>query len=342
MRIRLGGYVTNSEYARLYRRYGWTEVCCPDDIRDALAKVSEGEELIFEINSSGGSVYAGFEMYTLLRNAGRDVIGEIGSIAGSAASVFAMGCTILRISPVANMMIHRSATYASGNSEDMEQAQQMLDTIDESILNAYCQRAGDKCSKEKLQEMMENETFLTADQAVEYGLADEKMFQNDAMAMANAAVAMANGLRSVMANLPPIDELKRLSGEENKNTGTPERKEKNSMDLNELEREHPELVKAIREQAATAERQRLDGIEAMALPGFEELINEAKKDPTATAATVAVAIVDRQKKQGENFLINRQKDVEDSGAADVEGSAHSGGDADDKWDRAMAEAFPET
>ena len=317
-------------------------MCCPNDIREALDKTPEGEELIFEINSGGGSVYNGFQMYTVLRDSKREAICEIQSIAASAASVFAMGCSVRRISPVASMMIHRASSYASGNSEDMRKTKQMLDTVDDGILNAYEERVKGKLTRNKLKEMLEQETFMTAQEAVENGFATEVMFQEDGEStLTKSAVAMVGGMKLAMASLPPIDELKRLGGEENKNTGKPERKEKETMDLNELERDHPDLVKAIREGAATAERQRMTEIEAMALPGFEDIIDKAKNDPTATAATVAVEIVNRQKKQGANFLKDRDDDVKDSGAASVEASAQSGGSPDDKWERAMAEAFPE-
>ena len=66
MRIRIGGRVMNDDSARLYRKYGYQNVCCPQDIRDALAHLSEGEDLTLEINSGGGSAYDGYEMYTVL------------------------------------------------------------------------------------------------------------------------------------------------------------------------------------------------------------------------------------------------------------------------------------
>lgn len=342
MRVQLSGYVTDNDTAKVYRYYGYSEVCCPNDIREALAKTPEGEELIFEINSGGGGVYDGFQMYTVLRDSKREAICEIQSIAGSAASVFAMGCGVRRISPVASMFIHRSSSGARGNSEIMRRAKQMLDTVDEGILSAYEERVKENLSREKLRSMLEMETFMTAQEAVQHGFATEIMFQEDKdTALTKSAVAMAGGLKLAMASLPPIDELKRLSGEEDhKNTGKPERKEKNTMELKDLERDHPNLVQKIREQAATAERQRINGIEALGLPGFEDLIDKAKKDPKATAESVAIDIVNRQKQQGKDFLKGREEDVKDSGVDNVEPSAKSGNADDEKWNRAMAEAFP--
>ena len=339
MRVQLGGYVTDSETAAIYRRWGYTGVCCPDDIRSAVQSCPEGEELIFEINSGGGSVYAGFEMYTLLRNANRETVGEIGSMAGSAASVFAMGCTKLRISPVANMMMHRASTWTSGNSQDIGEAKQMLETIDDSILTAYDQRTGEKCSREELKEMMENETFLTAEAALTLGLVDEIMFQEGGDAIGRAAVAMVHGMPLVLNSLPPIDELKRRETGGENTAGNPANEEERALTLDELMEQNPDLVNQIRTEAANAERERIQAIDEMSMAGFEDLVSAARQDPNATAESVAVAIVRRQQEQGNSFLTGRAKDAEDSGVNDVEGSA--GTEGADELKSVLDEVFSE-
>lgn len=358
MRVQLGGYVTDSESAAIYRRWGFRGVCCPDDIRNALKNAPAGEELIFEINSGGGSVYAGFEMYNLLRGAERETIGEIQSIAGSAASVLSMGCTTLRISPVANIMIHRSACRTVGNSETHQQSKQMLDTIDESILEAYDQRTGEKSSRDELRSLMENETFLTAQEALDKGLVDEIMFQQDGQAMAKAAVAMASGMPYIVASLPPIDELMRREQEGAQGDGKPQNaggagditgepenekeEHKMPMTLDELTRDNPELLAEIRSTAAAAERERLSAIDDMSMAGFEDLIAAAKEDPEATAESVAVQIVARQKKQGKKFLNDREEDIKGSKADQVEATTPAGGDNDeDELEAALNDVFPE-
>lgn len=341
MRVRLGGRVIDNDTASLYRRFGYSDVCCPEDVRKAIEEAPEGEPLVFEINSGGGSVYAGFEMYSLIRDAGRETVAEIGSIAASAATVIASGCSKVRISPVANWMVHRASISTSGNSEDHEQSKQMLDTIDESVLNAYDEKTGEKCSRDKIRELMEKETFLTAEQAVELGFADELMFQGGE-AMAQAAAAMAGGMPQVLASLPPIEELKRReSGVEN-TTGTPENeKEERNMPitLDELRNENPELLNEIRAEAAKAERDRMNAIDGVALAGFEDLIAAAKADPEATAGSVAAQIVKRQKAQGDEYLKNRNADAEDSGAGKVESEAPTGADDDRELNAVLDEVF---
>lgn len=171
MRVQLCGDVQGDNEAGIYRYFGYT-VCCPSDIRNAIKDCPEGEDLILEINSNGGSVYAGFEMYTLLRAHKGRTVAEVQSIAASAMSVIIAACDEVLMSPVSEIMIHRASVTAAGNSRDMKQAAQWLDTIDESILNAYVEKAGEKADRGKLARMMRNETFLTVQEAIDCGLAD--------------------------------------------------------------------------------------------------------------------------------------------------------------------------
>lgn len=209
MRVKLCGNVMGNNYARLYRMFGF-EVCCPKDVRDAIESCPEGEELVFEINSGGGSVYTGFEMFTLIRGH-KNTVAEVQSIAASAASVFMAGCGTVRMSPVAQVMIHRASTYAAGNSRDMKEAKQMLDTIDESILSAYVEKSGGKTDKAEFAKMMRNETFMTAQEAIECGLADEIMEAAESGTPAEALIKTAAAASAAADNLPPIEDLVRLA-----------------------------------------------------------------------------------------------------------------------------------
>ena len=96
--------------------------------------------------------------------------------------------------------------------------------------------------------------------------------------------------------------------------------------LDELEKENKELLNEIRSAAAKAERDRLSAIEGMSMAGFEDLITAAKENPTATAESVAVQIVARQKQQSGAFLKDRDKDVKDSNVGEVGAEAPQGKD----------------
>lgn len=377
MRITLNGYVTSNDNARTYRYFGY-EVCCPKDVREGIANCPEGEELILELNSGGGSVYAGFEMYTLIRAHKGRTVAEVQSMAGSAMSVVMAACDEVLISPVANVMIHRSATIAWGNSRVMKETKQMLDTIDESILKAYVEKVGDKTSGEELAKLMRSETFLTAERAIELGLADGILPPGKGGEGANPATAVAS-VAGMFAELPPIEDLRRMEQERTKegveppsdgkpgevtdNSGgkighTNDRGDLGGMNIvtrsdkgmdqietmQQLAEAYPDLVDQIRTearqegaaQAAQAERERILGIEEVAVDGFEEIVNAAKSDPKQNAATVAVAIVKAQKEQGKTALAGKEKDAKT--VNQVHGVAAPEGESDEDKDKAEAEA----
>lgn len=343
MRVRIGGRIMSDDYASAYRRYGYQNVCCPADIRAALSQPEDEEGLIFELNSGGGSVYDGYEMYTVLKNSARKSTVEIQSIAASAASVFAMAADTVLISPVASIMIHRASTGTSGNEEDMTRSAQMLRTVDQGILNAYEAKCGGKISREALETLMKNETFMTAGEAVERGFADGILWEKDDpdARLTSSAVAMAGGMQAAMTSLPPLEDLQRTE-EQTKPTGKKEEEHRMPMTLDELRKDNGELLAQIQAEAAQRERERIGAIEALSMAGFEDLIENAKNDPKATAESVAVKIIARQKEQGNQFLVKREKDVEDSGMVGVKQEKSGGISPEDELNAVLDDVFPET
>lgn len=171
MRMTLNGIVASDEDCGIYQYFGYSAFS-PRSVRDALANLPEGEELVLEINSGGGSVMAGAEIYTVLKSSGVRTVAEVQSLAASAASYLCLGCDEVQISPVAQMMIHLPSTRTEGDRTDHLRSVQMLDSTREAILNAYELKAGGKADRAALRRMMTAETWLTAQEAVECGLAD--------------------------------------------------------------------------------------------------------------------------------------------------------------------------
>jgi ATP-dependent Clp protease protease subunit len=128
-----------------------------------------GDIVIF-LNSPGGDCIAASQIYTMLIEYPGDVTIKIDGIAASAASVIAMAGTKVLMAPTALMFIHNPLTIASGNSEDMQKAIEMLDEFKESIINAYELRTG--LSRAKISHLMDSETWLNANKAIELGFAD--------------------------------------------------------------------------------------------------------------------------------------------------------------------------
>ena len=172
MRYTLNGVICSDEDAPVYRFFGLA-AACPADIRQALADNPPGEELVVEINSGGGSVYAGFEMYSILRGAKVPTRAEVQSLAGSAASVVLAGADVAAASPVGQVMIHLPSTVTEGNQVVHRESVQMLEAVTGSILAAYETKCRGKTSRDALRRMMDRETFLTAQEALDAGLIDE-------------------------------------------------------------------------------------------------------------------------------------------------------------------------
>ena len=102
---------------------------------------------------------------------------KIDGLAASAASVIAMAGTEVWMSPVSMMMIHNPATVAWGDHSEMKKAMELLDAVKESIINAYVRKTGQ--SRAKLSHLMDAETWMDANKAVELGFADDILFQKE-------------------------------------------------------------------------------------------------------------------------------------------------------------------
>lgn len=201
MRETLNGYVVADDEKWLY---DWFDIRAfsPDTVRQALRNNPIGEELVLEINSPGGSVFAGFEIYSVLRSA-RDVqtCVEIQSLAASAASTLMLGADRVMISPVAEVMIHLPATSTDGDREAHRDSIKVLDTITNSILDGYEAKCRGKTGRDELRRMMNASTWLTAREALDAGLVDGILYQNagteDNIMPSGITNAVGGGIRAL-------------------------------------------------------------------------------------------------------------------------------------------------
>lgn len=230
MKLNLSGELIPSDWAEDYRRWGYQSgFYCPDDVRKAIDGLETGEELLLEINSIGGSVFAGNEIYALLEGCSNPTRAVIQSLAGSAASYMIMSCDRIEIHLPAQLMIHRASTFVWGNAEDIQQAQQMLDTIDNAILDTYCRRCGERCSREDLAAMMENETYIGSADALRYGFVDS-IVGGESNVQSGVLVASAfNNTVKAMRILPDIHELRNREKNESDRLRQELEKEKNKF-----------------------------------------------------------------------------------------------------------------
>lgn len=164
--------------------YDWFEIeaTSPRSVTKEI-EAANGGDLEVDINSGGGSVFAGSEIYTALKSHKGNVTVRIVGLAASAASVIAMAGKKIIMAPTAQMMIHNVSTRASGDYRDMEHMAGILKSANETIANAYRLKSG--MTQEELLGMMDTETWLTPQQALNYKLIDEVMFENELQLVAS-------------------------------------------------------------------------------------------------------------------------------------------------------------
>lgn len=176
MKAEIKGVIVSNEDKWVYEMLGMDSTC-PKDVLTQLEFSDEDVDII--INSNGGNLVASSEIYTHLRAHKGKVNVRITAIAASAASLIAMAGDHIEMSPVARMMIHNPSSIAQGEAKDLNHAAETLEHVGQIMAEAYAVRAGK--NKQELVEMMARETWLNADEAIEQGFADSKMFENDNM-----------------------------------------------------------------------------------------------------------------------------------------------------------------
>lgn len=144
-----------------------------DDVtpRAFKAELESGQgDIVVWLNSPGGDCIAASQIYSMLMDYNGNVTVKIDGIAASAASVIAMAGTNVLMAPTALMMIHNPLTVAIGDSDEMQKAIDMLSEVKESIINAY--EIKTSLSRTRLSHLMDAETWLSANKALELGFAD--------------------------------------------------------------------------------------------------------------------------------------------------------------------------
>ncbi|MGL4053629.1 head maturation protease, ClpP-related [Staphylococcus haemolyticus] len=139
-------------------------------VKDSLDNVKE--DIVIRLNSGGGDVFEGIEIYNYLKSLSNHITIEVTALAASAASLVAMAGDKIIIRTGANMMVHEASTMAFGNKSDIQKTLNALTAIDTSIVDIYHDRTG--LDRDEIDNLIANETWLTADEAINKGFADEK------------------------------------------------------------------------------------------------------------------------------------------------------------------------
>lgn len=259
------------------------------------------QNIILRINSNGGNVFQAQAMYSYLKSHPANITVKIDGIAASAASLVAMAGNKIIMPQNALMMIHNPAGGCYGEAEDMREVAEILDKVRDAIANVYIAKTG--LDHEKIIELMNAETWLTATEAHDLKFCDEVEEAVDITAMAvkggiifNSGFGFARVDENLSEKLPKNAVKINIQNKANKIP----KEEKNEMSITntaELEKAYPELVAEIRNSAVNTERERLKTLDNLNAAGREAIIAKAKYEEPKDARDVAIELLMADKAQ---------------------------------------------
>lgn len=262
------------------------------DARSVVNKIdgADVDEFIVRINSPGGSAFDGIAIYNALKRHTAKVAVTVDGQAGSAASIIAMAGDTIHMPTGSYIWIHNAWMYAEGEAGELRKQADMLDALNSEIAAIYVERTG--LAPERVRQLMDETTWMNPQQAIGMGFATS---------IESRAVAAYNHKNHCVFAGVPVD-ASRVPPEVRSQL-----KEK-PVELSDIP---AELIEKIRAQGAEDERKRLEEIENCSLPGFEDLVAQAKADPRMSGRDLSYQILQRQRKSGETFQAARKADAEE-------------------------------
>ena len=306
----------------------WDELDAKDIVQDI--NDIDADHITVHIYSDGGSVFAGLAIYNALKRHSADITVVIDSLAASIASVIAMAGKVI-MPENAFMMIHNPWGINIGDASDMEKMAEFLAQIKKSLVGVYKNKTGLK--EDKISDMIDEETWLSAKDAMELKFADEIEGVGDVQDFVKTEVFnKLTSFHNVPESLKAIvwDMDKKSSKVIIKPAADKADKSKNNkekiMDLKELKEKYPELAKALMDEGAAAvkdelmsaggkkERSRIQAVADCLMPGHEDLIKNLMYDGETSGGDAALKIVAAEKKVRESA----QAQLKDDGVTPVE------------------------
>ena len=300
----------------------WDGDVSANSLKREIDKYPNAKKISVRINSPGGDVFEAQAIYNILKNHPAEVEVHIDALAASAATLIASAGNKIIMYNNALFMIHNPWTWATGEEKDFIKKANLLATIKETLLNVYETHA--TATREEISNMMNEETWLTADEALSYGLIHEvvpcKAKEEDVEEVQNFVREQIMGnyknfpkdkFKNLFASLKePKNSIVALS--DNKIVEENEEEEVVVNTIDELKEKYPEIYnQAINkgvEEGTLAERARLQSIDN--LKGDSSILNKAKYEDPKDAGAVAIEInakneEERTKMQAE--IANKEK-----------------------------------
>lgn len=161
--------------------------------REQLNRYKDLEQINLYMNTVGGDVFEGMAIRNQLKRCGAKVVATVDGIAASAGAFILTGCNVVRMYSNSMQMVHEMWCPACGNARELRKVADDMDKMMEGNRKAFLEKANGKISEKQLIQLLENETWLTADECLKYGLCDEVL--DDTVDM-NKAQEMLKGFNN--------------------------------------------------------------------------------------------------------------------------------------------------
>jgi len=283
-----------------------------DDISDKVFKqdienLGDVENIILHINSPGGSVFSAVAIANTLKNHKAKVTANIDGLAASAATIITSACDTVRMPKNALFMIHNPITFAYGNNQEMQKTVEMLDKVKNSIIETYLGKT--KADKKTLSELMDNETWMDAETAKEYGFIDEIVDEEVGKEFVENKLII-NNMAFDISKFKNFKKAKDVVINNKKNT------KEVKMTLEELKNQFPDLYDYVLNEGKKIgkeeERERLKAIDDIGVNNYSELIENAKYVNPMSASELAINILKKQKEEKAQKLQNIKNESQDN------------------------------
>lgn len=281
----------------------WYDDITPKKFKSDLENLGDVSEITLHINSGGGDVFAANTIYSLLKNHSAKIVAIIDGLCASAATIPALAADVLKMHNNGLFMLHNPSMGATGESEDLRKAADLLVKVKSMIMTCYMNKTG--LSEEEVSQMMDETTWLTGKEALEKGFIDEVIdYETEEIMMSGNYIVM-NSIKHDTSRLKnfPTNKIKNSASKAPKGTG-------DLMTPEEIRNKYPEVFAQIVNAAQANERDRIKAIDNLALSGAEDIIQNAKSEGLSEAET-AIKIVNWQKENSKK-LLNQMKDETES------------------------------
>lgn len=344
-KIEIKGPIVTNTAGEIYQWFGW-DAAYPKLLQQELNKANGGD-VIIEVNSNGGVATSGFEMYKIIKDYSGKVTVHLINAMSAASLVVCAGDEVLT-SDAAILMIHNTQCYTEGDYRDMHMSGDALEAFNQGIINVYARRTGK--SRDELQTLMDNDTFMSPEMAIEYGFVDDYLYGNPAenqkeKVVVNATIpiiteekareilaAMKDGYFSGLpepdsgeGEQPPENNRTDVSPDETVSDKKNQKGGNETMTLEEFLQENPEeesklnqMLQEAKNDGVKEERKRLQDLDELHMTVKRETLQEAKYgENVMDAKELAFAAMKDEKLRMASYMTDAIEDSKESKAKEV-------------------------